>query len=119
MPDNQKLSGARAQAVKAYLVSKGIERTAFTPKARAKQPVADNKSQKVAPNNRRVENRVVGTRYQVIFKVALKKSPGDGAFSFLHLSRSTIITITDSINLDTAEPGKIFKPCASLVGSRQ
>jgi OOP family OmpA-OmpF porin len=33
---NQKLSVKRADAVKAYLVSKGIEKTAFTQKARAR-----------------------------------------------------------------------------------
>ena len=59
---SQKLSVRRSEAVKAYLVSKGIERTAFTPKARRKQPVADNKTKEGRAKNRRVEIEVVGTR---------------------------------------------------------
>jgi OmpA-OmpF porin, OOP family len=50
---NQKLSVKRAEAVKAYLVSKGKGE---------KQPVADNKTKDGMAKNRRVEIEVVGTR---------------------------------------------------------
>ena len=60
---NQKLSVARAEAVKAYLVSKGIERNrVYTEGKGEKQPVADNKTKDGRAKNRRVEIEVVGTR---------------------------------------------------------
>jgi OmpA-OmpF porin, OOP family len=60
---NQKLSVARAEAVKAYLVSKGIEKNrVYTEGKGEKQPVADNKTKDGKTKNRRVEIEVVGTR---------------------------------------------------------
>ena len=60
---NQRLSLRRAEAVKAYLVSKGIERNrVYTEGKGEKQPVADNKSAEGRAKNRRVEIEVVGTR---------------------------------------------------------
>ncbi|MES2070329.1 MAG: OmpA family protein [Pseudomonadota bacterium] len=60
---NQKLSVKRAEAVKAYLVSTGIEANrVYTEGKGKKQPVADNKSAAGRAQNRRVEIEVVGTR---------------------------------------------------------
>ncbi len=60
---NQKLSVARSEAVKAYLVSKGIEKNrVYTEGKGEKQPVADNKTSDGRAKNRRVEIEVVGTR---------------------------------------------------------
>jgi OOP family OmpA-OmpF porin len=60
---NQKLSVRRAEAVKAYLVSKGIEKNrVYTEGKGEKQPVADNKTSEGRAKNRRVEIEVVGTR---------------------------------------------------------
>ena len=60
---NQKLSVQRSEAVKAYLVSKGIEKNrVYTEGKGEKQPVADNKTKEGRAKNRRVEIEVVGTR---------------------------------------------------------
>ncbi len=60
---NQKLSVRRAEAVKAYLVSKGVEKNrVYTEGKGEKQPVADNKTSQGRAKNRRVEIEVVGTR---------------------------------------------------------
>jgi OmpA-OmpF porin, OOP family len=60
---NQKLSVKRAEAVKAYLVSKGTEANrVYTEGKGEKQPVADNKTKDGMAKNRRVEIEVVGTR---------------------------------------------------------
>ena len=60
---NQKLSVRRAEAVKAYLVSKGIEKNrVYTEGKGEKQPVADNKTKEGRAKNRRGESEVVGTR---------------------------------------------------------
>ncbi|MCR6474732.1 OmpA family protein [Variovorax sp. ZS18.2.2] len=60
---NQRLSVRRAEAVKAFLVSKGIERNrVYTEGKGEKQPVADNRTKEGRAKNRRVEIEVVGTR---------------------------------------------------------
>ena len=60
---NQKLSVSRAEAVKAYLVTKGIEKNrVYTEGKGEKQPIADNKTAEGRAKNRRVEIEVVGTR---------------------------------------------------------
>ena len=60
---NQKLSVKRSEAVKAYLVSKGIEKNrVYTEGKGEKQPVADNKTSAGRAKNRRVEIEVVGTK---------------------------------------------------------
>ena len=60
---NQRLSVRRAEAVKAYLVTKGIERNrVYTEGKGEKQPVADNRTKEGRAKNRRVEIEVVGTR---------------------------------------------------------
>ena len=60
---NQKLSVQRSESVKAYLVSKGIEKNrVYTEGKGEKQPVADNKTKEGKSKNRRVEIEVVGTR---------------------------------------------------------
>ena len=60
---NQKLSVRRADSVKDYLVSKGVEKNrVYTEGKGEKQPVADNKTKEGKAKNRRVEIEVVGTR---------------------------------------------------------
>ena len=60
---NQALSVRRAEAVKAYLVSKGIEKNrVYTEGKGSKQPVADNKTAEGRAKNNRVEIEVVGTQ---------------------------------------------------------
>jgi OOP family OmpA-OmpF porin len=60
---NQKLSVRRAESVKAYLVSKGIEANRiYTEGKGEKQPVADNRTREGRAKNRRVEIEVIGTR---------------------------------------------------------
>jgi OOP family OmpA-OmpF porin len=62
---NQKLSLRRAQAVKAFLVSKGIPPArVFTEGKGERQPVADNRSREGRSKNRRVEIEVVGKKKQ-------------------------------------------------------
>ena len=60
---NQKLSVRRSEAVKSYLVAKGVEKNrVYTEGKGEKQPVADNKTAEGRAKNRRVEIEVVGTR---------------------------------------------------------
>jgi OmpA-OmpF porin, OOP family len=62
---NQRLSVRRAESVKAYLVSKGLEgNRVYTEGKGEKQPVADNKTADGRAKNRRVEIEVIGTRKQ-------------------------------------------------------
>jgi len=60
---NQKLSVRRAESVKAYLVSKGVEpNRIYTEGKGEKQPVASNQTKEGRAKNRRVEIEVIGTR---------------------------------------------------------
>ena len=60
---NQKLSVRRAESVKSYLVSKGVEpNRIYTEGKGEKQPVASNKTKDGRQKNRRVEIEVIGTR---------------------------------------------------------
>jgi OmpA-OmpF porin, OOP family len=60
---NQALSVRRAEAVKAYLQSKGVEgNRVYTEGKGEKQPVADNKTADGRAKNRRSEIEVIGTR---------------------------------------------------------
>jgi len=60
---NEKLSVRRAEAVKAYLVGKGIEKNrVYTEGKGKKQPVAENKTAAGRAKNRRVEIEFVGTK---------------------------------------------------------
>lgn len=59
---NMKLGQRRAEAVKTYLVAKGIEKNrVYTESKGERQPVADNKTAQGRAKNRRVEIEVVGT----------------------------------------------------------
>ena len=59
---NQKLGLRRAEAVKAYLISKGIEKNrVYTDSKGETQPIASNKTAAGRAQNRRVELEVVGT----------------------------------------------------------
>ena len=60
---NKKLSMRRAEAVKAYLISKGIEANRIYTEGKGEsQPIADNKTKDGRAKNRRVEIEVVGSR---------------------------------------------------------
>ena len=60
---NDKLSVRRAESIKTYLTSKGVEANrVYTEGKGKKQPVADNKTAEGRSKNRRVEIEVVGTR---------------------------------------------------------
>jgi len=60
---NQKLSVRRAESVKSYLVSKGVEpNRIYTEGKGEKQPVASNKTKDGRQKNRRVEVEVIGTK---------------------------------------------------------
>jgi len=59
---NLKLGDRRANAVKAYLLAKGIEKNrVYTDSKGESQPIADNKTAQGRAKNRRVEIEVVGT----------------------------------------------------------
>ena len=71
---NQKLSIRRSEAVKSYLVSKGVEKNrVYTEGKGEKQPVADNKTAEGRAKNRRVEIEVVGTRAEVSASTSLAR----------------------------------------------
>jgi OmpA-OmpF porin, OOP family len=60
---NQRLSVRRAESVKKYLVSKGIQPNRIYTEGKGKsQPIADNKTEAGRAKNRRVEIEVVGTK---------------------------------------------------------
>lgn len=60
---NQKLSEKRAQSVKAYLVSKGIDKNRVSTQGKGEaQPIADNTNSTNRRLNRRVNIEVIGSR---------------------------------------------------------
>jgi OOP family OmpA-OmpF porin len=60
---NLKLSQRRAAAVKAYLVSKGIDANRITTEGKGKSnPVADNKTAAGRAKNRRVDIEIIGSK---------------------------------------------------------
>ena len=60
---NDKLSLRRAEAVKAYMVSKGLDPARLYTEGKGEtQPVADNATAEGRAKNRRVTIEVVGTR---------------------------------------------------------
>ena len=60
---NQKLSIRRAESVKKYLVSQGIEAKRIYVEGKGEsQPVADNKTAEGRAKNRRVQIEAIGTR---------------------------------------------------------
>jgi OOP family OmpA-OmpF porin len=60
---NEKLSLRRSDAVKAYLVSKGLDAARLYTEGKGEtQPIADNRSADGRAKNRRVTIEVVGTR---------------------------------------------------------
>jgi OmpA-OmpF porin, OOP family len=60
---NQRLSVRRAESVKAYMVSKGLQANrVYTEGKGEKQPVASNKTADGRAKNRRTEIEVIGTR---------------------------------------------------------
>ena len=60
---NQKLSIRRAESVKKYLVSQGIEAKRIYVEGKGEsQPVADNKTKEGRAKNRRVQIEAIGTR---------------------------------------------------------
>lgn len=60
---NQRLSLQRAEAVKKYLVGKGVDpNRVYTDGKGASQPIADNRTAEGRAKNRRVEIEAVGTR---------------------------------------------------------
>jgi hypothetical protein len=77
---NQKLSVKRAESVKAYLVSKGIERTACTPKARARSSRRFQQDRRRPREEPSRGNRSGWYPRQQVISGLLLKSPATGLF---------------------------------------
>src|SRR5204862_5252549 len=87
---NQKLSVRRAESVKAYLVSKGVEpNRIYTEGKGEKQPVASNKTKEGRQKNRRVEIEVIGTKKYASDSCGTKPRFG-GAFYLWRKNRTLI-----------------------------
>ena len=86
---NQKLSVRRAEAVKAYLVSKGIEKNrVYTEGKGEKQPWPTTRPRKASAKNRRVEIEVVGTRTTQVMRDLASRFERNPASAGLFLWRS-------------------------------
>ena len=95
----------RAEAVKDYLTSKGVEKNrVYTEGKGEKQPVADNKTKEGKAKNRRVEIEVVGTRTKEVILGSLPvNKPRPAGFSFLD-GPSRMRAMTTTTTTTNADP---------------
>ena len=128
MPTTRSCRSSRAEAVKAYLVSKGIEKNrVYTEGKGEKQPVADNKTAEGRAKNRRVEIEVVGTRAnQLIASGERRKKPRSAGLFCLSIARKSlrshprrIARMTETRQRRPGRTGQILRARPSLVGSRK
>ena len=118
---NQKLSVRRAEAVKAYLVSKGIEKNrVYTEGKGEKQPIADNKTKEGRAKNPSRGNRSGRhPRRSVIFRLLPAKAPATGLFLWPNGRRNHRQSSHEQRNQRQCRPGgagEILQPGPSLVG---
>ena len=114
---NQKLSVRRAEAVKAYLVSKGVEKNrVYTEGKGEKQPVADNKTAEGRAKNRRVEIEVVGTRANTLTSALrwhCKKPRFGGAFCLCRFDGAFIAAAIACHDRMTSTPTRRNSPSSA------
>ena len=124
---NQKLSVRRAEAVKAYLVSKGVEKNrVYTEGKGEKQPVADNKTAEGRAKNRRVEIEVVGTAHphNRLLEMCTKARLGGAFFHSRHgngraVRESPAAPCADDTQRRPAGTGQVLRAGPPLVGPGQ
>ena len=106
---NQKLSVRRSEAVKSYLVSKGVEKNrVYTEGKGEKQPVADNKTAEGRAKNRRVEIEVVGTRGRSKRASTAHRKPRLGGV-FCFCVRRFDVRLVPSSPMINADPQELAK----------